>query len=258
MNRESLPMNWLLIRDRIKILRQKLSRSHAVQWLITSILAQYIRFVWFTSRHEIEMAEGARPYYEGEKNAVYAFWHGRLVLIPLFKPHKRSTNVLISQHNDGELIAKTVAGFGIHTVRGSTSSGGSKAVRDLVQLFRAGGNLTITPDGPRGPNREAQAGVVHIARLCKSPILCITFSCSRNKALRSWDRMQIPLPFSKVIARVSDPIFLPQKPDEAAIETCRKAVEETLNAITNQVDEMVGMSEERRLESASQRSAKPR
>lgn len=252
------PMNWLSIRDRIKIFRQRLSRTRFVQWLASCVLAHYIRLVWHSNRRIIEIAPESIPYRDGERNCLYAFWHGRLIMIPPFKPKGRGMHVLISRHNDGELIAKTVARFGITTVRGSSSKGGSQAGRDVVRLFRQGDNVSITPDGPRGPNRQAQAGIIHLARMCDAAIVPISYSSSRHKALKSWDRMQIPLPFGRFAACIGAPIIPMRDSDTAAVEAARLSLENTLNALTARADELVGISEARSLKSATQREAKPR
>lgn len=246
-------MNWLLIRDRIKIQRQKLSRSAFVQQLAAVFLANYIRFVFFSNRNTYEIPAASKPYGDGEKSCIFAFWHGRLIMVPPFKPKGRAMHVLISQHNDGELIAQTVARFGITTIRGSTSSGGSKAGRDVVKLSRQGDNISITPDGPRGPNRMAQAGIIHLARMCDAPIIPISISTSRHKALKSWDRMQIALPFGRLAACVGEPIYVPRQGDDDTVETLRLQLETTLNTLTSRADDLVGLSNSRSAKSATQR-----
>lgn len=251
-------MNWLIFRDRIKIQRQKLSRAAPVQWLATIFLANYIRFVWLSSRRTIEIPAATHPYQSGEKNCLFAFWHGRLIMVPPFKPHGRAMHVLISRHNDGELIAQTVVRFGITTVRGSSSKGGSQAGRDVVKLFRKGDNISITPDGPRGPNRQAQAGIIHLSRMCNAPIVPISISTSRHKALKSWDRMQIPLPFGRLAACVGEPIEIMRDGGEEAVEQARLSLEQTLNALTSRADELVGLSSARSSKSATQREVSAR
>lgn len=186
-------MIWRL-RDRIKIYRQHLSRAGWVQGSIGWLIAQYIRLIYHSSTRIRELPEAAHPYADGSKSCIFAFWHGRLIMIPPNKPPKRPMHVLISQHNDGELIAQASARFDIHTVRGSTSKGGMLAGRDIVKLARKGDNISITPDGPRGPNRKAQAGIIQLARMCDKPIVPISYSTSRHKALKAGIRCRFPCP----------------------------------------------------------------
>lgn len=246
-------MNWLGLRDRKKIFRQKMSRSAPVQAVIAWIVANYIRFVYFTARRQLVLPEGVQEYISGEKNCIFAFWHGRLMMVPPYKPPLSPMAVLISQHNDGQLIAMAMQHFSIGTVRGSSSKGGSRAGREVVQRLNDGSNISITPDGPRGPNRRAQAGIIHLARMCGKPILPLGISCSRHKALNSWDRMQIALPFGKIAACIAEPVIVPQDADDKTTEQARLLLEERLNAATRQADELVGLSAVRSDKSATQR-----
>src|SRR5438552_8676350 len=103
--------------------------------------------------------------------------------------------IFISAHRGGELIARILTWFGFGAVRGSTTRGGSQALRQLVRAGRAGADLVVTPDGPRGPRCRAQAGVIELATLTGLPILPITFAASKKKLFGSWDRFEVPMPF---------------------------------------------------------------
>lgn len=246
-------MSWLGIRDRMKIFRQKKSRSVFVHAVFAWLASNYIRFVFFTARRQLVLPEGVQDYISGEKNCIFAFWHGRLMMVPPYKPPLSPMAVLISQHNDGQLVAMAMKRFSIDTVRGSSSRGGSRAGREVVQRLKEGSNISITPDGPRGPNRQAQAGIIHLARMCGKPILPLGISCSRHKALKSWDRMQIALPFGKIAACIAEPVFVPEDADDETTERARLLLEERLNAATRQADELVGLSAARSEKSATQR-----
>jgi len=120
-----------------------------------------------------------RVYQEG-RNIILAFWHGQQLMIPLGYrgPHPE---ILISQHRDGELISRIVKRFGFGAVRGSTTRGGQKALRQLIRLGRQGVDLVITPDGPKGPRHRVQPGVVALAKLTGLPIVPLAFACSKKK-----------------------------------------------------------------------------
>lgn len=241
------------LQDRFKKLRQRLSRSPAGQRALTRVLALYIRLVHRTSRIIWDMPDSVQPYYAGDANCIFAFWHGRLLMVPPIKPKQRGMFVLISRHNDGELIARTLRHFDIGTVRGSTSKGGGRAAREVITRFRAGENITITPDGPRGPNRAAQAGIIHLARLCQCPIIPVALSSSRHKALRSWDRMQVALPFGKLAICVDEPLVVSPEGGDEAVEAARLQLETRLNVITSRADTLAGLSADRSARSATQR-----
>lgn len=122
-----------------------------------------------------------RLYQEG-KRVIIAFWHARQFMMPLTY---RGTlaHILISQHHDGEIIARIVERFGFRAVRGSSTRGGVEALRELIRLGRSGVDLVVTPDGPNGPRQVAKMGVIQLARASRLPIIPLAFGCSK-KTLR--------------------------------------------------------------------------
>lgn len=226
----------LHLRQQFKSYRQRISRAPHVQRFIAWVLAGHIRFVHATSRFTLVAPESAAPYLSGEKPAIFAFWHGRLMMAAPFRPKSRAMKVLVSHHNDGELIAMTVAALKVGTIRGSSSSGGSKAARNIVRAFRSGHNIGITPDGPRGPFQTAQSGIIQLARLCDCPIIPVSLSGSLHTNMKSWDRMQIAFPFGRLVGTVGEPMFIGPEGDDASIERARLLLEERLNAVTDQAD----------------------
>jgi len=163
----------------------------AVCWLIT----YYIKLVYYTSRKHIIMSEEAKPYVSGEKVAVFAFWHGRLLMMSMVKPKNRKMNVLISTHRDGEIISLAMENFGLGTIRGSSTRGGSSAAIRCVKALQMGENVCITPDGPKGPAMQAQPGILSVAAMAQVPIIYATYSSSLHKKMKSWDRFMVALPF---------------------------------------------------------------
>jgi len=123
-----------------------------------------------------------RLYQEG-KRVIIAFWHARQFMMPLTY---RGTlaHILISQHHDGEIIARIVERFGFRAVRGSSTRGGVEALRELIRLGRSGVDLVVTPDGPNGPRQVAKMGVIQLARASRLPIIPLAFSCSKKKSSR--------------------------------------------------------------------------
>ncbi len=115
------------------------------------------------------------------KPIIIAFWHGRQLMMPLAY-RGASASILISQHRDGEIIARIMKYFGFASIRGSSTRGGGKAVRQLLKVAHQGQDLVITPDGPRGPAGRVQAGVMYLAKLTGFPIVPLTFACSKKKS----------------------------------------------------------------------------
>ncbi len=112
---------------------------------------------------------------------IIAFWHGRQLMMPLCYGGRKLA-ILISEHRDGELIHRIVSRFGFGAVRGSTTRGGARALRQLIRLGRAGVDLAVTPDGPRGPRCIAQNGVIELAKMTGRPIVPLTFAASKKNS----------------------------------------------------------------------------
>jgi len=154
----------------------------------------------------------------------------------------KTIHMLISEHRDGQLIARTVGHFGIKTAAGSSSRGGAKALRTMVKAIAAGEYVGITPDGPRGPRMRASDGIVHVARLSGVPVVPATYSSSRGRILGSWDQFLVAWPFGRGAIVWGKPITVPRDADEKTIESYRLGIEDELNAITREADELVGRS----------------
>jgi lysophospholipid acyltransferase (LPLAT)-like uncharacterized protein len=218
-------------------LRKRIFTHPKFQDFASWLVALLIRICWPTYRRTIQISDISSEYMHGNKQAIFCFWHGRMLIFPSIKPPKRPMHVLISQHRDGELIAKVIRHFGIDTVRGSSSRGASNATRALIQMLRDGHNISITPDGPRGPFQKAQKGAVMLAQLSKQPLVPVSFSASSNWRLRSWDRMMIPLPFARLVIRVGEPILVDK--DAASLDDWCAVLEQTLNELTDRADAAV-------------------
>ncbi len=211
-------------------LSKRLLKHPRTQAILSHFLAWYIRLVMLTSRKEFHIHPDSEIFMRGEKNAIFAFWHGRMMLLPAINP-PRKMHVLISEHRDGKLISQVIHHFGQDTVVGSSSKGGAEAVRSIVRLLKKGDNISITPDGPRGPNQQAEAGIVTIAKLSRKPVLPATFYASKHKRLRSWDRFMVAKPFGRIVFCIGAPIMI-----EQADEATRIAIETSMNNLVEQAD----------------------
>ncbi len=144
--------------------------------------------------------------------------------------------MLISQHQDGQLISRAASYIGVSTVKGSLNRGGAQAIRNMLKKFRNGECIGVTPDGPRGPRMRAHDGVINIARLVGATIIPATYSVNRSKILRSWDRFIIPRPFSKGVIVWGQPIRVPKDADLKMVEKFRLQIEDELNNICIEAD----------------------
>ncbi len=155
--------------------------SRVKLWLIPPLGSAVIRALGWTLRIHTLHADRVNAFWDTGRPVILAFWHGRQLMLPLGY-HGSRLSILISEHRDGELIHRIVRRFGFDTVRGSTTRGGARALRQLVRLGRSGAGLAVTPDGPKGHRCVAQAGVVELAKLTGLPILPYTFSASKKNS----------------------------------------------------------------------------
>jgi len=170
-------------------------------------------------------------HFEGNgKRPIMAFWHGR-VLTATYYFRRRGIVVMISENFDGEWIARIIERFGFRTSRGSTSHGGRRALRQLKRDMDNGHPSGFAVDGPRGPARKVQPGAVWLAKLTGSPVVPFHMEASSYWSLRSWDRTQIPRPFSTVALAVGTPIDVPRDADEGMLEARRVELEHALLAL---------------------------
>ncbi|MBR72993.1 MAG: hypothetical protein CMM30_08660 [Rhodospirillaceae bacterium] len=220
---------------------RKISQTAIAQITFSFMAAIFIKVVSLTSSFKTIGDEKALIHIQNQKPFIVAFWHGRLLMAPKGWARKAPLEVMISHHKDGELITRTAAFFGIGAVRGSSSKGGSTALRNMVKSLKAGNFVGITPDGPRGPRMRAQMGVISLAQISGVPIFPATYAVSRRKIINSWDRFIIAFPFSKGVYLWGEPIFVPRDANQELLEIKRKILENRLNLLCEEADEMVGV-----------------
>jgi lysophospholipid acyltransferase (LPLAT)-like uncharacterized protein len=161
------------------------------------------------------------------RQPVMAFWHGR-ILPATYYFRRRGIVVITSENFDGEWIARIIERFGYGTARGSTSHGARKAALRLVREMRAGKPVGFTVDGPRGPARVMQPGAVWLAKATGNPVLPFHLEASAAWSIRSWDRTQIPKPFSTVALVVGEPVYVAADAAGAQLEDVRVDLERRL------------------------------
>ena len=161
--------------------------------VLPPIAAGVIRLLGRSMRIRIRGVEPVDELHRQGRPIIFAFWHSRQLMMPLAYRGK-GAHVLISQHRDGELIHQIIARFGLQSVRGSTTRGGGPAFRRLIALGRAGRDVVVTPDGPKGPRQVAKEGVVRLAKATGMPIVPVTFACSKKKSLRAGTGFKCPIP----------------------------------------------------------------
>jgi len=219
---------------------KRLRRSEWVLAAVCWVIQIYIRLVYRTGRWSVVGAEIPARILAENRPFILAFWHGRLLMMPMAWQGMAPMHMLISAHRDGRIIANAVRYFGIDWVKGSSSDGGSAALRQMVRFIKAGDCVGITPDGPHGPYMRASDGAAAIARLARAPILPLTYATARRRILSSWDRFHLPFPPTRGIFIWGEPIEVPAHADKAALEAARLLVETRMNAITAEADRRMG------------------
>jgi lysophospholipid acyltransferase (LPLAT)-like uncharacterized protein len=183
------------------------------------------------------------PLWAARQPLIYAVWHGRLLMIPWLNARlsrtrgARRARVLASRSRDGELVARWVARFGLPVVRGSSSRGGAAALRALATAVRAGEDVAVVPDGPRGPCERLQAGLVVLAATSGAPVVPLGFSARPARRLASWDRFLVPYPFARAALVFGPAVRVARDADR---ERARASLEAALREVTATADRLVG------------------
>ncbi len=171
--------------------------------------------------------------YRGEKvdakPCVVLFWHGRLALMPFafrhFRLKEKRAFVMISHHKDGDYIAKIIEFYGLNSVRGSTSRGASGALKAAFKVLDENDDIIITPDGPRGPYRSISDGAILLAQKKNVKIRILNYEASRFWQFKSWDKMILPKPFSRVVYSLSEPLDIANLSKDEAKQFLQKEFE---------------------------------
>jgi lysophospholipid acyltransferase (LPLAT)-like uncharacterized protein len=183
-----------------------------------------------TLRWRVEGMEHFDAIVASGRQPVMAFWHGR-ILMATFYFRRRGIVVITSENFDGEWIARIIERFGYGTARGSTTRGGLKAMLKLVREMEAGKPAGFTVDGPRGPARVVQPGAVWLAKETGNPVLPFHLEASACWTANSWDRTQVPKPFSTVALVIDAPLDVPRDLNADQLEAARQELEQRLMAL---------------------------
>jgi lysophospholipid acyltransferase (LPLAT)-like uncharacterized protein len=171
------------------------------------------------------------------ENVIFAFWHGRLLMMPFATPGTPAT-ILISQHRDGEYIWRIARRLGFAVERGSATRGGARAFRRLVHLLRDGHNAVVTPDGPKGPRGRVKSGVIELSRLSGRRILPAAVGAWPRAVLGSWDRFLIPVPLGRLAFVWGAPLSVPPHLSKADGARFQQVLAAELDRVTAEADRL--------------------
>jgi lysophospholipid acyltransferase (LPLAT)-like uncharacterized protein len=198
---------------------------HVLVYLFVRILSSTLRV-----RHVHPERIDDTPQY------ILTFWHDQMLPLLGCARWRRPIMVMTSRSKDGDISTAVLVLFGVESARGSSTRGGSTALRAFLHGARAGRNLVFTPDGPRGPARVVKDGVIFAAQASGVPIMPVAYAAKKYKQLRSWDRMIIPMPFSRGVCLYGEPLVVPRRGD---LEEWRATVARTLNELSEEAERLV-------------------
>ena len=225
------PRNFMS-KNPFRRLRSMLRNVHTVPAVAAWLVAFFMKMLRATYRISYDdpyhFIDSSQPW-----PVIVALWHNRILFTASCFPKEqlRRSGVLISASRDGEYAARIVRHFGLNVLRGSSSRGGFRALRSLMGYLREGKTVVLAVDGPRGPRYVPQQGAVALAVRCSVPILPISLNAPSRWNTRSWDRTQIPKPFTRMTVKVGKPLYLTEDNEES-----RAAVEKALAAVTDDTE----------------------
>lgn len=202
--------------------------------IILPRLYVWLTILWFSTcrltvrdRQYLDEARAKGP-------AIVPFWHYSIFYI--FHHLRRYPGVaLVSASRDGEYIARIAELMHFETVRGSSHRQGVAALKNLLRAMKAGKHVGIVADGSQGPARVMQPGAVYLASKTGAPVFPVVWAVDRCKVFRSWDRMVLPMPFSRIVLRYGKPMYIPGGLDDDGLEKYRLLVEQNLNELYTRV-----------------------
>jgi lysophospholipid acyltransferase (LPLAT)-like uncharacterized protein len=207
-----------------------------VRRYLTGVFGKWILWLWAKSVRTTVLGEKKYKELRSQgKPVIILIWHGRIFFAPYFF-RRRGIMPLVSPSEDGEIIAQIIARWGYKALRGSSSHSIIKAWNEMKRELEKGGELIIVPDGPRGPGREMKPGAVKLAKETGALLVPFTFSSSKRKILKSWDRFLIPKPFTKFVAIYGNPISVETSLDSQELETKRLEVQEYMIELDQRAD----------------------
>lgn len=205
------------------------------------LMPRALDFLNLRIQHHDRSVDPARPEYS--EHVVFCFWH-EYILVVLPRWGQTPITVLCSQHRDGEWVNQTAESLGLNIVRGSSTRGGSSAIRQMKKNSQFS-SLAITPDGPRGPRREMAMGPVYLASLLGMPLVPVGIGISNPYRLNTWDKFAIPRVNSRVRMIFGSKQYIPPKIKRDQLEASRIEVQQNMNDLTREAQAWADSKQQR-------------
>ena len=213
--------------------------------VIGGLAAKYITLVHYTSRIIPEPDDFAAQIRDNHP-LILAVWHGQFMMIPKLNVDNLPTQIVVARHDDAEIIGQAFACFGVELIRGAGAGprkrdrGGAQALRLAVKALRGGYSLSMTADVPPGPARKVGPGLIMLARLSGRPIIPAAIATNRYLSFRTWSRLTVNLPFSKMGLVLGEPIMVPRNASAQDLEALRLKAEQALDEVTARAYHLAG------------------
>jgi lysophospholipid acyltransferase (LPLAT)-like uncharacterized protein len=199
--------------------------------------------LWWCSTLKITVTgeHTLRTLQQEKRNYVAVFWHGSMLVgWHIGRPADGvAVAALVSQSKDGQVLSAILERWGYRMIRGSSHIGGAEAMQMMSDAAERGDALCITPDGPRGPRHVMKMGAIRIAQKHRIPLVLCGIGMHRRRQLRSWDKFEMPVPFSRVTVRFSEPITVPEQLTGTALDEFKVAMQGRLNELQNEAEKAV-------------------
>jgi lysophospholipid acyltransferase (LPLAT)-like uncharacterized protein len=208
-----------------------------LRWRFVGVFGKAIIWLWSKStRMKIVGDADYLAFRKAKKPVIFLVWHGKIFIVPYFF-RRRGIMPLISPSRDGEIPARIMDGWGYKILRGSGSHVVKEAWLEMKKELQSGGEVIIVPDGPRGPDRKLKLGCIKLAAETGAALVPFSFSTSRKKDLKSWDRFLMFYPFSKVVAVYGKPLEIRPGLTDEEMETERQRIETLMVEFDRNVDD---------------------
>ncbi len=217
-------------------------RSPFLTKLTIAVFTWSVQLLFCTLRREFrEKTPGTNPYVvSGARRFLYCVWHDSIIA-PIFGGRHTCSSALVSRHHDGSYIAGILRIVGISSVRGSTKRGGASAVRQMMTTAKDK-HIVITPDGPRGPRRKMQSGIVFLASRTGRAIVPTAYACIRSWRIKgNWTDLMVPKPFTKIFLVAGEPIEVPPDLSREEIARYTALVQDEMDRLSTEVERMAAL-----------------
>ncbi len=198
----------------------KQQRKKLIAWALPPLLIGFVKVLYWTCKKRFYFQTNG-----SSTPSIYAMWHGEILMLSFAYLHytrRKNIDAIISQHADGDIVARFLTLQGGGVLRGSSSRGGREVFQMALQSLKSGRDIAITPDGPRGPRHSVAHGVASLALHTKAPIITMNYKASSFWTLKSWDAFCIPKPFSTLEFYFGDPFYVHELTTDEAIALVRE------------------------------------